>query len=162
MEGSGQKLYGFEFYKAAYTRMFSPDKRYVYIRSVLLKDGHPQCVVDHSPRYSGNRDIVVQTCINAVQVFDGREIWLVRSQPVLTRWYNNSNMAIKDSGLAFPVISNYTPQDKTNIFENWQGRLFHSPNNDKCLSISGDLFKFNCTNQNVKAYATHIRPELEN
>lgn len=71
-------------------------------------------------------------------------------------------MAIKDSGLAFPVISRYTPENKTNIFENWQGRLFHSANNDKCLSVSGEEFKFNCTNQNVMASATHIRPELGN
>jgi hypothetical protein len=45
------------------------------------------------------RLVLAQLCIDAVQVMDGREIWLIRGKPALTRWYNNTKMGIYDAGL---------------------------------------------------------------
>lgn len=79
------------------------------MRSAVVNGGKPWCLVDHSPRWAGSpRNVLAQPCLDAVEAFDGREVWLIHTTPNLTRWYDNIKVGVMVKNLEYPVVSTIT------------------------------------------------------
>lgn len=133
----------------------------MYVRSKLVSSGKPLCLIDHSPRHSGPRDVLAQPCIEALEMFDGREIWWIREHPTLTRWYGPAE-GIRDVGVGFPVIDTYNG-DSNNIVENLKGSTLYQPSKNMCIGINDvEFYKYSCDNLNVEARAEDARVAFGN